>query len=192
MNKILFGFQNVSVAFLDPAATEGPDWLPPQKIPGAVSFSPSAEGDSNPFYADDSTYYTLSSNNGYTADLEVALVPDAILAKMLGWEIDTNGMLVEVADGIPQPFALMGQISGDSKNRKFAYYNCTAARPEDEHNTKSDSTDPDTTTLSLTIIPLEIDGKKIVKGTIEESDTNKTVYDAFFTAVTKPTFPVTP
>ncbi len=35
-------------------------------------------------------------------NLTMANLPDEILARMLGWEIDDNGMLVEVADGEPE------------------------------------------------------------------------------------------
>ena len=54
------------------------------KIPGAVAFT-SPEGDSNTFYADDSPYFIVTSNNGYTGDLEMANFPDEVLAEALGW-----------------------------------------------------------------------------------------------------------
>lgn len=161
-------------------------WGVPTAIPGAVRFTPSAQGQESTFYADNTPYFVITANNGYTAELEMALVPDAILATMLGWQVDDNGMLVELADGVPVRFALMGQVEGDDKNRRFVYYDCQASRPAKEHTTRGESIEPKTDVLNLTIFPLEIDGRDVVKGVIELSATNTAVYNAFFNAVTVP------
>lgn len=187
-NKVTFGLKNVHIAFLNAASSTPPEWKTPVKIPGAVRFTPTPQGQESTFYADNDPYFVVTANNGYTAELEMALVPDEILAEALGWEIDTNGMLVEIADAIPKPFALLGQIEGDKKNRRFAYYYCIASRPTKEHATKNETITPATDVLSLIITPIEIGGKTIVKGVMELSDTNKTAYNSFFTAVPIPTF----
>ena len=187
VNKVTYGLEQVHIAFKE-EGIGSPAWGTPEAIPGAVRFTPSPEGDTSTFYADNSPYFVVTSNNGYTAELEMALVPDEILAEMLGWEIDENGMLVEVADGKAKAFALMGQVEGDQKNRRFVYYECIASRPAKEHATKTETLDPATDVLSLTISPIEIDGKKITKGTLELSDENKTVYNGFFEEVYTPDF----
>ena len=163
-------------------------WGVPVNIPGAVSFTPEPEGDENTFYADNIPYFVITSNNGYKGDLEMALVPDTILKEMLGWEIDDHGLLLEESDGTPKKFALMGQVQGDDKNRRFVYYNCQAARPKLEHKTKEDKIEPQTNTLSLTILPIEINSKKCVKGVMELTTENATQYNAFFDAVYVPVF----
>lgn len=160
-------------------------WGVPSAIPGAVGFSVSPEGEESDFYADNTKYFTHSTNNGYTGELEVAKVPDTILAEMLGMTIDPNGMLVESANDKPKEFALMGQIQGDKKNRRFVYYRCKASRPSEENSTTESSITPTTDTVSLTMLPLE-NSDKIVKSIIELNDTNQAVYDAFFNAVTLP------
>lgn len=185
-NKVTFGLEQVHIAFVDTVATTQPAWETPIPIPGAVRFTPTPQGEESTFYADNGPYFTVTSNNGYTAELEMALIPDSVLAEMLGWEVDTNGMLVEIADGQPKEFALMGQVQGDQKNRRFVYYRCKASRPTKEHTTKAETTTPNTEVLTLTILPIEINGKNVVKGVMELSDTNATAYNAFFNAVTVP------
>lgn len=185
-NKIIYGFKNVHIAFMEEA--EIPTWEKPVKIPGAVSFSPEPEGDSSTFYADDTAYYIATSNNGYTGDLAMANFPDGILAEALGWEIDDNGMLVEVADAQPKKFALMGEVTGDKRNRRFVYYDVQAQRPSSEKATKQETIEPTENTMAVTISPIEIDGKKIVKGDLELSDSNKEVFESFFDEVYLPTF----
>lgn len=183
-NKVTFGLDNVHIAFLIDGAT--PSWETPVKIPGAVRFAPEPQGEESTFYADNGPYFSYTSNNGYTAELEMANLPDDILAEMLGWEIDANGMLVETTDGTPKEFALLGQILGDKKNRRFVYYRCKASRPTAEHNTRGESVEPTTQTLNITILPIEIGGKNVVRGVIELSDTNATIYNNFFSTVTVP------
>jgi phi13 family phage major tail protein len=181
-NKIRYGLKNVYIAFATGAAT----WAAPQKIPGAVRFTPTPKGEESEFYADDGPYFVITCNNGYDAEIEWALIPDAILAEMLGWDTDDNGMIVEVADGTPKKFALMGEVKGDSKNRRFVYWDCQAARPSDEKQTKGETIEPKTEVLPLKILPIEIGGKPCVKGTLELSDTNAAVFNSWFDAVVVP------
>jgi len=184
-NKVKYGLEQVHIAFFSEESTpETPAWDTPQPIKGAVSLTTTPEGEENEFYADNTKYFTHTTNNGYTGELEVANIPDDILAEMLGMTIDSNGMLVESADDEPKEFALMGQIQGDKRNRRFVYYRCKASRPGQESSTTEASVTPNTDTVSLTILPLE--SNKIIKGVIELSDSNQTVYDSFFDQVTLP------
>ncbi|SDC69976.1 phage major tail protein, phi13 family [Paenibacillus sp. UNCCL117] len=187
-NKVTFGLEKVHIAFVDETSPTQPAWKAPIPIPGAVRWTPTTVGEASTFYADNTAYFVATSNNGYTAELEMALVPDAVLAEMLGWQIDANGMLVEVSDGIAKKFALMGQVQGDQKNRRFVYFNCQASRPAKERTTKNETITPSTDVLSIVVSPMEIGGRTIVKGDIELSDTNAAAYNAFFSAVTVPTF----
>ncbi|MGR6765354.1 major tail protein [Paenibacillus sp. T2-29] len=184
-NKVTYGLEKVHIAFKDTnSATLA--WEKPQHIDGAVRWTPEAQGESSTFYAENRAYFIATSNNGYTGELEFALIPDAIIARMLGWEIDENGMLVEVTDGIPQPFAILGQVQGDQKNRRFVYYEAQASRTAKERTTKGASVEPSTDVLSVTVSPIEIAGKTIVKGDMELNDTNAAAYNAFFESVYTP------
>lgn len=181
-NKVRFGLEQLHIAFI---GEEGV-WESPIHVPGVVNFTANPDGGESTFYADNIKYYTRQTNNGYTGDVEVALFPDELIAEMLGWEVDANGMLVEDAEGKPKEFALMGQVQGDAKNRRFVYYRCTAGRPTQNSSTTTDTIAPTTESLSLVILPYEHEGKKIVKGVIEPNETNQAVYDGFFDAVVLP------
>jgi phi13 family phage major tail protein len=189
-NKVTFGLSRVHIAFVDDAATDQPAWKAPVAVPGAVRWTPEAQGESSTFYADNTSYFVITSNNGYTGELEMANVPDAIKAEMLGWEIDDNGMLVEIADARPKKFALMGEIQGDKRNRRFVYYDCQADRPAKELTTKGESVEPNTDVMNMSVSPIEIDNRMVVKGDLELSETNTTAFNSFFTTVYLPTFAV--
>lgn len=185
-NRITFGLERLHVAFFKQDSTNPPEWEAPIPIPGAVSFTPEPQGDENKFYADNGPYFVYTTNNGYTAELSVALLPTEVQARMLGWTIDNNGMLVEDADGIGEEFALLGQVLGDKNNLRFVYYRCKAARPGKGFSTRTETIEPNPDNLSITIMPIEIGGKKVIKGQIEPNETNQTVYDGFFDAVLVP------
>lgn len=179
-NKVKFGLSNVHIAKI--TETEGNiTYGTPFAMPGAVGLNADPEGDTTPFYADNIKYYIATSNQGYSGDLELAITPEQFLTEILGQTKDKNGALFENADDITARFALMGEIEGDVKKRRFVYFDCTATRPKSENKTKEESTDPQTDTISITMSPRSTD--KAIKAVIEPSNENKAVYDTFFQKV---------
>ena len=184
LNKIKYGLKNVHVAKL----TKGDDgtftYATPRAIPGAVSLSMDAEGEMTPFHADNIVYFRTVSNNGYTGNLEMALVPDWFREEILQEVKDSKGVLVETANVTDVVyFALLFQFEGDKKAIRHVLYNCTANRPTVESQTKEDAIEPNTETLSLTADPRE-DG--LVKARSGD-DTNEETYRNWFTTVYVPT-----
>ena len=100
--------------------------------------------------SDDSVYYVINNNSGYEGDLEVALVTTEFATEILGEILDNNGVLVEKNDAEPSQFALMFEVSGDKHKIRHVLYCCSASRPATEGQTKEDSTEVKTETLSLT------------------------------------------
>ena len=179
-NKVKFGLSNVHVAKIteqDGEITYGT----PFAMPGAVALSAEPEGETTPFYADNIQYYVAVSNNGYTGELELAMAVKEFLTQILGQQEDTNGALFESSDDVNARFALMGEIEGDVKKRRFVYYDCTATRPSSEMNTIEDTKEPQTDTIEITMSPRATD--HVIKAVIEPNDTNKDVYNTFFKKV---------
>ena len=180
-NKVKYGISNVHYAKMTVANDGTISYGTPVAIPGAVSLSADPEGDTSPFYADNIVYYTSVSNNGYSGDLEVAMLPDSFLTDILGAEIDSNGAIFEANDDTVSQFALMFQMDGDKANRRVCYYNVTAQRPSTEANTTEDSKEPQTDTISITMAPRTTD--KVVKCVMEKTEDNTAAYNGFFNAV---------
>lgn len=179
-NKIKFGLRNVYYSKV--TITAGVEsYGTPVAIPGAVNLALSAAGDTAEFYADDTLYFSQAANNGYTGDLEIALIPESFLKDILGMTQDSNGAIVENADATPSAFALGFEIQGDTKGKKTWMYNCTCARPNQDAATKEAGIAPNTETLSLVVAPRASD--KAVKISMVLNDTNATAYNGFFSDV---------
>lgn len=178
-NKVKFGLKNCHYALVtlgdDGTATFGT----PVAMPGAVSLSLDAEGENEPFYADDSVYYMVSDNNGYSGDLELALIPESFLTDIMHETEDNNGVLYENKDVEPEHFALLFEFTGDQRKIRHCMYYCSASRPSVSGNTREDSTEVQTETLSLTVSPLPSGLVKVKTGT----NTTAAVYDAWYNSV---------
>ena len=154
-DKVKFGIKNVHV-FPITAVTEGvPTYGDVIDVPGAVSFSMSAQGDINKFYADNIVYYQSSANNGYEGDLTLALIPEAFYEKIFGQTPDANGVMTENAAVEAKAFAMTFEEDGDQTGTKFVLYNCTATRPTKELQTIEDSKTPVTQALTVSAVPLQ-------------------------------------
>ena len=185
-NKVKYNLNNVHAAKL----TKGDDgnftYDTPRAIPGAVSISLEAEGDSSPFYADGIVYFRSTANNGYSGDLEIALIPEWFRTDILQEYKDGNGVLVEHSDITESIyFALLFEFDGDVNAIRHVLYNCTASRPSIESETKEESIEPGTEKLSLTADPRE-DG--LVKSRTGD-ETNSATYQNWYNEVYIPEVP---
>ena len=154
-NKVKYNLKNVYAAKLKKDSS-GFSYDEPKPIPGAVSISLDAEGESSPFYADGIVYFRSTANNGYSGDLEMALIPEWFRTEILKEKLDKNGVLVEKATtGEAEKFALLFEFDGDVKAIRHVLYNCSASRPSIASETKEDTIEPGTETLSLTADPRE-------------------------------------
>lgn len=156
-NKIKYNLKNVHVALLTETITDGSttySYETPKAIPGAVSLSLEAEGESSPFYADGVVYFRTEINNGYSGDLEIALIPEWFYEEILGEIKDDSGILTEtITSSESKKFALLFEFDGDVKAIRHVLYSCTATRPSIESQTKEDSIEPKTEKLTIAADP---------------------------------------
>ena len=106
-NKVKFNIRNVHYAKLTVSETGEVTFAKPVPMPGAVSLSLDPNGEPSVFYADGYAYYTISNNQGYEGDLELALVPESFRTDILKETMDSNSVLIEDATVETDKFALL-------------------------------------------------------------------------------------
>jgi len=156
-NKVKYNLKNVHAAVLTETVTDGVtafSYGTPKAIPGAVSIALDAEGESSPFYADGIVYFRSVTNNGYSGDLEIALIPEWFRTEILQEELDSKGVLIEKSNNAESTkFALLFEFDGDVNAIRHVMYKCTASRPSIESETKEDTIEPGTEKLTITADP---------------------------------------
>lgn len=183
MEKVKFGLSNVYFAprtETDGAVTYGT----PVAVPGAVSASISRNASQNIFYADNGPYFVSNDKSNQTIDLEIADVAKQIMLDYLGYVENEGGGILETDNAVTPHFALMFQIETDEAARKFCYYNCSASEGDEDHNTKEEQVEPQTSNLSVTCTGETLDdGERAFRNISYKGDAN---YDTFFTKVGTP------
>ena len=111
-------------------------------------------------------------------------IPEEIEKMIFNTVTTEEGNLAEDANVLPNNVALMFQFEGDVSATKHIFYKVVFARPNVEGETKEESTDPATTSMDITAVPVEKDDHQWVKAKCRKGDTN---YESFFT--TAPTLP---
>lgn len=184
-NKIKYG---ISKCYYAVATDDGAGVLTydtPVALPGAVSISAEAQGDSNNFFADNIIYFSSTANNGYQGDLELALLPDSFRTDVLGEVLDAKGFYTEKANAPTVEFALLFQFEGDESATRHCMYRCVASRPATNGSTKEESIEPQTESLTITAMPRIKDA--LVKARCPYSTSTSSSYATWFSAVQEPT-----
>lgn len=186
IDDLRFELKNVHAAKLTRSEDGSFTYAKPKAIPGAVSISLDAEGDSSPFYADGIVYFRSTANNGYSGDLEIALIPEWFRTEILKEELDNNGVLIENATITElEKFALLFEFDGDVRSIRHVLYNCTSSRPSIESETKEDTIEPGKEKLTLTADPREDGLVKSRTGDATDAEIYKNWYQQVYVPVPK-------
>lgn len=187
-NKVKYGLKNVHYAVATIAENGSATYGTPVAFPGAVSISLEPQGENTPFYADNVTYWIGNGNNGYSGDLEMAMITDSFKTDILGYLSDTKEVMFEDKGAQAKHFALIFQFEGDEKATKHVLYNCTATRPNVSGETVGESVEPQTETVTITATSIyNADLKKDIVKAEAGTGADETVYNGWEANVYLPT-----
>ena len=187
-NKVHFGLKNVHYALITYSSSGVPSWGTVKAVPGAVSLSLAKEGSDTDFYADDVKYYHIAGNNGYSGTLEMADFPATMRQDLWNQSISTTGkLLIEDVDAQPAEFALLFEIDGDQSPERYCFYRCLAARPDVASATKAESTEVQTQSCDLSVMPvIDPTSASVINGKVyyrTTADTPSGTYTSFYSTV---------
>ena len=154
-NKVHYDLTNVYVAPLTFDLETGEvTFGVPKRLIGAISMDLSAQGKQIKLRADAMDYYVVNGNNGYSGDLNMAMVPDWFREEYLGDTLSQQDkVLVENAKAETKPFAMLYEFLGDKSSRRHCLYNVTASRPNIKGENKENQKEADTESMTMTALP---------------------------------------
>lgn len=131
----------------------------PIRLTGAITanFSPNASNDT--LFADDGPYDTASTLGAMSLELNVADIPPSHRATLLGSTYDTNtGLVVDSSEDIP-PYVAVGCSVKKSNgyDRLIWYLKGKFSAPDDNNQTKSDSINWNTPTITGNFLKRDYD-----------------------------------
>jgi phi13 family phage major tail protein len=156
----------------------------PKPIPGAITGTVSPTTNTETLYADDQAYETASSLGEIELELNVADLPQDVIADLLGATIDANGVLVQSSKDVA-PYVALGFRSQKS-NGKYRYYWLYKGKfqpNEEEFQTKEDKPSFQTPTITGTFISRKADGKWRARVDEDGVGVKPEVIQNWFTAV---------
>lgn len=151
-NKVEFGISNLHVGLFNTADDGTVTLGAPEKIPGAVSFSPEEQSEKTDFYADNVIYWSGYSGGSFEGDLEVAKFPKKFLTDFMGYVELADGGLGIVKGTIKPNVYLMFQVEGDAESRRVILYNATFGAIKREFSTIEESKEPATETVPVNVV----------------------------------------
>ena len=115
-NKVKYGLKNAHYAPLTVDEAGNATFATPIPIPGSVSLTMDAQGDTETFYADNMAYFVPAANDGYSGSIEVAIIPDSFRQDNHNETLDEQAqILVENISNQTNPFALLFEFRGEKR-----------------------------------------------------------------------------
>ncbi|MBO8164701.1 MAG: phage tail protein [Brevibacillus sp.] len=156
----------------------------PKPIPGAITGTVSPTTNMETLYADDQAWETDSVLGDISIELNVADLPDEVQKDILGAEVDANGVLVQKSSDVA-PYVALGFRSRKSngKYRYYWFYKGKFQPNEENFETKADSPNFQTPTITGTFIARKTDKKWRVRADEDSATIKPEVIENWFTAV---------
>lgn len=184
-NKVVFGLSNVYVGTYTVNTSGTASLGTPMHIPGAVNLSIEADTEETVFWADNVKYYVTNADNGFTGTLEMAYIPDAFKTSYMNYVAQTDGGIAQVKGRDNKTIYFMFESSGDAENRRAIFYNVNIGPISREYSTTTETKDPVTASLPITVVG---DNKTGVTRVVYPP-TATTAYNAMFTTPPTPQTP---
>ncbi|WP_227397325.1 major tail protein [Jeotgalibacillus aurantiacus] len=157
----------------------------PKPVGSAISLSETPTTSMTTLYAENGPSETAAANGPTAAEIGVKDLTDEVLADLLGQTINADGVRIQSRNDTAPYVALGFQMTSESGDDAFVWlFKGKFARPSRTANTKGESVEFNTPTITATFISRDFDGEE--KATIRKNATNSAITDSWFEAVYEP------
>lgn len=126
----------------------------PFAIAPAVSASITPETSDDSFYADDIALISNQTISAITVELETADIKDEVVSKLLGVEVDENGVVIDNINSVAPQVALgFRSLKTNGEYKYVVLYKGAFGIGDDEYATKEDSLTFQTTSITGSFLP---------------------------------------
>lgn len=179
---IAIGLTNLYYAkMLTDVVGVGATYDTPVRISGAITanFSPNASNDT--IFADDGPYESASTLGAMTLELNVADLAPAVRAELLGMTYGANGILISKGSDTPPNVAVgMSVLKSNGFSRLIWYLKGKFAAPDDNNQTRSDSINWNTPTITGNFLKRDYDDQWRVSVDTDDTNVNPTTIANWF------------
>lgn len=152
------------------------------RVVGAITanFSPNASNDT--LFADDGPYETASTLGAMSLELNVADIPPAQRAELLGATYDPDtGVLVSTSEDIP-PYVAVGMSvkKSNGASRLIWYLKGKFTAPDENNQTKADSINWNTPTITGNFLKRDSDNRYRVSIDTDDAAANAGIIESWF------------
>jgi len=187
MAGIPVGFKDLHWAeLLSDDPTEGYEYDEVIKIAGAIEGKTSSKSETVKLDADDGVFASSSNFGGADVELNIADLPLAIYARLLGKKV-VKGQVVDRSTDVAPYGALMYRISKDNgKSRYGVLYKMKFELPDEENKTSGEKREYQTSKIKGTAMERKADGAWRNRLDEDEKDFDETAAKNWFKEVPEP------
>lgn len=150
-NKVMYGVSNLHVGLYNVSTSGSVTLGTPYALPGTVNITMDAQSEENKFYADNVTYWSGYSDQGYSGTITNALFPDDFKTRFMNYKALQDGGIAQVKGQPNKTVYFMFQSEGDDKARRGIFYNVSLGQITREYATVEDAITPATAALDFTV-----------------------------------------
>ncbi|MCM3536595.1 major tail protein [Priestia endophytica] len=161
----------------------------PKRLAGAINANLNPNGTQTTVYVDDVPAESVSSQGLLEIELGIDALPKDVAAEVFGYRIDNNGVLAEGSSQSQPYIALAFRSETTDGGYKYVWlYKGKLQPPSEEFQTKGESVEIKTGTVSGQFVNRASDGEKKMSVHSNDTDIEPTVITEWFTKVYTPDF----
>lgn len=182
MAGVRVGFDKLYYAIMTDETTETYDT--PKPIPGAITGTITPTTNTSTLYADDQAAEVATSLGGVEVEIGVKDLPANVLADILGSTVNSEGVLIDTKFDNP-PYVALGfrSLKSNGKYRYYWLYKGKFQLSEESFNTKTDTPEFQTPTITAQFIPRDKDGRWRARVDEDDANVDPSVIANWFTTV---------